>query len=137
MGPGAGLRGGWVVAEGSPAEIEHNKNSLTGRYLKGELSIPVPDKRRQPKDFIKIIGASEFNLKNIDVKIPLGVFTCVTGVSGSGKSTLVLEILYKALAKKLYEGKVAPGRCREIMGLDKVDRVICVDQSPLGRTPKV
>ncbi|MEK6581408.1 MAG: excinuclease ABC subunit UvrA [Nitrospirota bacterium] len=136
MGPGAGLRGGWVVAEGSPAEIEHNKNSLTGRYLKGELSIPVPDKRRQPKDFIKIIGASEFNLKNIDVKIPLGVFTCVTGVSGSGKSTLVLEILYKALAKKLYEGKVAPGRCREIMGLDKVDRVICVDQSPLGRTPR-
>lgn len=136
MGPGAGLRGGWIVAEGSPGEIENNKNSLTGRYLKGELSIPVPDKRRQPKGFIKIIGASEFNLKNIDVKIPLGVFTCVTGVSGSGKSTLVLEILYKALAKKLYEGNIAPGRCREIIGLDNVDRVICVDQSPLGRTPR-
>ncbi|TAL25136.1 MAG: excinuclease ABC subunit A [Nitrospirae bacterium] len=136
MGPGAGLRGGWVVAEGSPLEIEDNKNSLTGKYLKGELSIPVPDKRRQPKDFIKIIGASEFNLKNITVKIPLGVFTCVTGVSGSGKSTLVLEILYKALAKKLYEGKITPGKYSEIMGMDNIDRIICVDQSPLGRTPR-
>lgn len=136
MGPGAGLRGGWVVAEGSPLEIEDNKNSLTGKYLKGKLSIPIPDKRRQPKGFIEIIGASEFNLKNIDVKIPLGVFTCVTGVSGSGKSTLVLEILYKALAKKLHEGKIAPGKYNEITGMDKIDRVICVDQSPLGRTPR-
>lgn len=136
MGPGAGIRGGWVVAEGTPVEIENNKNSLTGRYLKGELSIPVPDKRRKPEDFIKIIGASEFNLKNIDVEIPLGVFTCVTGVSGSGKSTLILEILYKALAKKLYKSKFIAGKHREITGTDKFDRVICVDQSPLGRTPR-
>lgn len=136
MGPGAGIRGGWVVAEGTPVEIENNKNSLTGRYLKGELSIPVPDKRRKPEDFIKIIGASEFNLKNIDVEIPLGVFTCVTGVSGSGKSTLILEILYKALAKKLYKSKFIPGKHGEITGADKLDRVICVEQSPLGRTPR-
>ena len=136
MGPGAGLRGGWVVAEGSPVEIENNKNSLTGRYLIGELRIALPDKRRQSKDFLKIIDASEFNLKNIDVKIPLGVFTCVTGVSGSGKSTLVFEILYKAFAKKLYESKLIPGKHREITGMDKIDRIICVDQSPLGRTPR-
>jgi len=136
MGPGAGLRGGWIVAEGTPTEIENNKNSLTGSYLKGDLSIPVPDRRRKPKDSIKIIGASEFNLKNIDVGIPLGVFTCVTGVSGSGKSTLVLEILYKTLAKKLYGSNLVPGKHKEITGMDKVDRVICVDQSPLGRTPR-
>ncbi|MBI4690003.1 MAG: excinuclease ABC subunit UvrA [Nitrospirae bacterium] len=136
MGPGAGMRGGWVVAEGTPVEIENNKNSLTGMYLNGELSIPVPDKRRIPKDFIKIIGASEFNLKDIDVEIPLGVFTCVTGVSGSGKSTLISEILYKALAKKLYENRTIPGRHKGIIGTDKIDRVICVDQSPLGRTPR-
>ncbi len=136
MGPGAGLRGGWVVAEGTLAEIVNNKNSLTGKYLKGELSIPVPEKRRRPENFIEIIGASEFNLKNIDVSIPLGAFTCVTGVSGSGKSTLILEILYKAIAKKLYESKAVPGKYNEIKGLDKIDRVICVDQSPLGRTPR-
>ena len=136
MGPGAGLRGGWVVAEGTPAEIVNNKNSLTGKYLKGELSIPVPEKRRRPENFIEIIGASEFNLKNIDVSIPLGAFTCVTGVSGSGKSTLILEILYKAIARKLYESKAVPGKYNEIKGLDNIDRVICVDQSPLGRTPR-
>lgn len=136
MGPGAGLRGGWIVGEGTSDEIENNKNSLTGRYLKGELNIPVPEKRRKSRDFIKIIGASEFNLKNIDVDIPLGVFTCVTGVSGSGKSTLIFEILYKALAKKLYEGNLTPGRHKEIIGAERIDRVICVDQSPLGRTPR-
>lgn len=136
MGPGAGLRGGWVVAEGTPYEIEGNENSLTGKYLKGEFSIAVPYKRRQPKDFIEIIGASEFNLKNIDVKIPLGVFTCITGVSGSGKSTLIFEILYKALAKSIYGSRLIPGRYREIIGMDRIDRVICVDQSPLGRTPR-
>jgi excinuclease ABC subunit A len=136
IGPGAGLRGGWIVAEGSPSEIENNKSSLTGRYLKGELSIPVPDKRRRTKDFIEIKGASEFNLKDIDVKIPLGSFTCVTGISGSGKSTLIFEILYKSLANKLYKSRLIPGRHKEITGTDKIDRVICVDQSPLGRTPR-
>ncbi len=136
MGPGAGRRGGWVVAEGTPYEIEGNENSLTGKYLKGELSIAVPYKRRQPKDFIEIIGASEFNLKNINVKIPLGSFTCITGVSGSGKSTLIFEILYKALAKSIYGSRLIPGRYREIIGMDRIDRVICVDQSPLGRTPR-
>lgn len=136
MGPGAGQRGGWVVAEGAPFEIEADKNSLTGRYLKGALCIPVPQKRREAKDFIEIIGASEFNLKNIDVKIPLGTFTCVTGVSGSGKSTLILEILYKALVKKLHGGKLIPGRHREITGAEKISNIICVDQSPLGRTPR-
>lgn len=136
MGPGAGQRGGWVVAEGAPVQIEGNKHSLTGRYLKGEMTIPVPLKRREGKDFINISGASEFNLKNIDVKIPLGVFTCVTGVSGSGKSTLIFEILYKALTNKLYDSKLIPGKHKEITGIDKIDRVICVDQSPLGRTPR-
>ncbi len=136
MGPGAGQRGGWIVAEGSPAQIEEDKNSLTGRYLKGEMTIPVPLKRRIEKDHIKISGASEFNLRDIDVKIPLGVFTCVTGVSGSGKSTLIFEILYKTLANKLYDSKLVPGRHKEISGIEKIDRVICVDQSPLGRTPR-
>lgn len=136
MGPGAGLRGGWVVAEGSPAEIVNNKNSLTGKYLKGELSIAVPAQRRKPKGFLEILGATEFNLKNINASIPLGVFTCVTGVSGSGKSTLILEILYKALSKKLYESSDTPGQHAEIKGMDEIDRVICVDQSPLGRTPR-
>ncbi|MCE5194024.1 MAG: excinuclease ABC subunit UvrA [Nitrospiraceae bacterium] len=136
MGPGAGLRGGWVTAEGTPEEIKKNKKSLTGRYIKGELRISLPKKRRQPKDFIKIIGASEFNLKNINVNIPLGVFTCVTGVSGSGKSTLIFEILYKALANKLYNDRLVPGRHKDIKGIDKIDRIICVDQTALGRTPR-
>ncbi|MFZ3122551.1 MAG: excinuclease ABC subunit UvrA [Thermodesulfovibrionales bacterium] len=136
MGPGGGLRGGWITAEGPPAVIRDNKNSLTGRYLKGELSIPVPAKRRKPGDFIKIIGASEFNLKDIDVKMPLGLFICITGVSGSGKSTLIFETLYKAIAGKLYKSALIPGKHREITGIEKIDRIICVDQSPLGRTPR-
>jgi len=136
MGPGAGLNGGWIVAEGTPDGIENNKNSLTGKYLKGELSIALPERRRISKDFLKIIGASEFNLKDIDVKVPLGVFTCVTGVSGSGKSTLILEILYKALAKELHQSRLIPGKHKEIVGMEKIDRIICVDQSPLGRTPR-
>jgi excinuclease ABC subunit A len=136
MGPGAGLKGGWVVASGTPAEIQENKRSITGKYLKGTLTIPLPPKRRTPSDFIEIKGAEAFNLKNIDVKIPLGVFTCVTGVSGSGKSTLVFEILYKALKRKLFESNILPGKHKAIIGIDKIDKVICVEQAPLGRTPR-
>jgi len=136
MGPGAGLRGGWVVASGRPKEIEMDEKSITGRYLSGSISIDIPLMRRDPKDFIRIAGAQEFNLKDINVNIPLGVFTCVTGVSGSGKSTLVLEILYKALFKEIYNCRLTPGRYKEITGTDKIDRVICVDQSPLGKTPR-
>ncbi|MEW6419004.1 MAG: excinuclease ABC subunit UvrA [Nitrospirota bacterium] len=136
MGPGAGHRGGWVVATGRPEEIEKNEKSITGKYLSGSVSIEVPFVRRVPKDFIKIIGAREFNLKDINVDIPLGTFICVTGVSGSGKSTLVLEILYKALCKEIYGSRLIPGRHKEIIGTDKIDRVICVDQSPLGKTPR-
>lgn len=136
MGPGAGAKGGWIVAEGSIDEIMRNEKSLTGKYLRGEMSIPVPSLRRRPKGFVEIAGASEFNLKNIDVKIPLGVFCAVTGVSGSGKSTLIIEILYNALRKRLYGGKVRVGKHREIRGAEKIEDVICVDQSPLGRTPR-
>jgi excinuclease ABC subunit A len=136
MGPGAGLRGGWVVATGRPEEIEKNEKSITGKYLSGSVSIEVPFVRREPKDFIKIIGAREFNLKDINVDIPLGTFICVTGVSGSGKSTLVLEILYKALCKEIYGSRLIPSRHKEIIGTDKIDRVICVDQSPLGKTSR-
>jgi excinuclease ABC subunit A len=136
MGPGAGLSGGWVVTSGEPHEIENNEKSVTGKYLSGSMSIDIPTIRRKPKDFIKIIDAQEFNLKNINVNIPLGVFTCITGVSGSGKSTLLLEILYKALCKEIYGSKLTPGRYKEIIGIDKIDRVISVDQSPLGRTPR-
>ena len=136
MGPGAGSRGGWVVAEGTPSDIQTNVNSITGRYLKGELSIPLPQERRRPADFIEIKGASEFNLKCIDVSIPLRTFTCITGVSGSGKSTLVIEILYKALMKGLHGSTATPGRHQEIRGTEKIKNVICVDQTPLGRTPR-
>ncbi len=136
MGPGAGSRGGWVVAEGTPSDIQSNVNSVTGRYLKGELSIPLPQERRRPADFIEIKGASEFNLKCIDVSIPLRTFTCITGVSGSGKSTLVIEILYKALMKGLHGSAALPGRHQEIRGTEKIKNVICVDQTPLGRTPR-
>jgi len=136
MGPGAGLRGGWVVASGSPEEIEKNESSVTGKYLNGSVTIETPSVRRIPKDFIKIAGAQEFNLRNINVDIPLGTFTCVTGVSGSGKSTLIIEILYKAVCKQIHGSKSIPGKYREIKGLDKIDRMISVDQSPLGRTPR-
>lgn len=136
MGPGAGLRGGWVIASGSPEEIEKDERSITGQYLNGSFSIDIPAERRKPGDFIEIIGAQEFNLKNIDVNIPLGIFTCVTGVSGSGKSTLVFEILYKALFKEIYKSRVIPGRYKQITGMHKIERVISVDQSPLGKTPR-
>lgn len=136
MGPGAGHRGGWVVASGRPEEIERNENSITGKYLNGSVIIDIPVVRRKPHDFIKIIGAQEFNLKDITVNIPLGTFTCVTGVSGSGKSTLVIEILYKALCKEILGSRVIPGKFKEITDMDKIDRVISVDQSPLGKRPR-
>ncbi len=137
MGPGAGVLGGSIVASGGPQEIIHNENSLTGKYLKGELRIPLPEKRRSPNGkFLEVLGARAYNLKNIDVKIPLGLFTCVTGVSGSGKSTLVNEIIYKALDKQLYGGSQKPGDYREMRGTEHIERVVEVEQAPLGRTPR-
>jgi excinuclease ABC subunit A len=136
MGPGAGLRGGWVVTSGRPDEIEISEESITGKYLSGSMSIDIPLVRRNPREFIRIVGAREFNLKDISVNIPLRTFTCVTGVSGSGKSTLVLEILYKALCKEIYGSRLIPGRYKEIIGIDKIDGVRFVDQSPLGKTPR-
>jgi excinuclease ABC subunit A len=136
MGPGAGRNGGWVTATGTPAELERDEKSLSGMYLGGRSAIAVPPIRRVPRDFVKIIGAAEFNLKNATVAVPLGVFVCVTGVSGSGKSTLIGEILYKAVVRNLYGNGVEPGRHRKIEGLEKIDRAIAVDQSPLGRTPR-
>ncbi len=136
LGPGAGRDGGYVVATGVPDAIEKNKKSLTGEYLSGKKVIPIPEKRRKAKEKISIIGASENNLKTIDVDFPLGVFTAVTGVSGSGKSTLVIEILYKALSSLLMRSKVYPGKFDKIEGLELIDKVIDIDQSPIGRTPR-
>ncbi len=137
MGPGAGVHGGEVVAHGTPQEIIKNPDSLTGKYLSRILSIPVPRVRRSlNKRFITIIGARENNLKNIRVKIPLGLFICVTGVSGSGKSTLIIDTLYRALAQRLYRSKERPGEVKEIRGLEYIDKVIDIDQSPIGRTPR-
>lgn len=136
IGPGAGEHGGEVVAAGTAKEIMKNKKSVTGAYLSGRKKIPMPEERREPKGFLKILGARENNLKNIDVEIPLGVMTCVTGVSGSGKSSLVNEILYKALAKELNRARTIPGKHTRIEGLEQVDKVINIDQSPIGRTPR-
>ena len=136
IGPGAGEHGGEVVAAGTAKEIMKNKKSVTGAYLSGRKKIPVPEERKEPKGFLKILGARENNLKNIDVEIPLGVMTCVTGVSGSGKSSLVNEILYKALAKELNRARTIPGKHTRIEGLEQVDKVINIDQSPIGRTPR-
>ena len=136
IGPGAGEHGGHVVAEGTAEDIKKNKNSVTGAYLSGRLAIPVPAKRREPTGFISVKGAKENNLKNINVDIPLGVMTCVTGVSGSGKSSLVNQILYKSLAKSLNRALTIPGQHKEITGVENLDKVINIDQSPIGRTPR-
>ena len=136
IGPGAGEHGGEVVAVGNAQEIMENPKSITGAYLTGKIKIPVPEERRKPSGFLKVVGAAENNLKNIDVKFPLGVMTCVTGVSGSGKSSLVNEILYKRLAHDLNRARTIPGKHKRIEGLDQVDKVINIDQSPIGRTPR-
>ena len=136
IGPGAGRNGGQVVATGTAEQIMKCKESITGAYLSGRIKIPVPAKRRKPTGWIKVRGARENNLKNIDVDIPLGVFTCVTGVSGSGKSSLVNEILYKHLAKELNRARCIPGKHDGIDGMEQLDKVIDIDQSPIGRTPR-
>lgn len=136
IGPGAGEHGGEVIAEGTAEEIMQVPESITGAYLSGRIRIPVPDERRKPTGWLKIVGAQENNLKNIDVEIPLGVMTCVTGVSGSGKSSLVNEILYKYLAKKLNRARTIPGKHKKIEGVEQLDKVINIDQSPIGRTPR-
>ena len=137
IGPKAGAGGGEVVAQGTVEEIKQNLNSITGQYLSRRKYIPVPKERRKGNgNFIEVVGAKENNLKNINVKFPLGVFTVVTGVSGSGKSTLVNEILYKGLASKLYTIKGKPGKHKEIKGIENIDKIINIDQSPIGRTPR-
>ena len=137
IGPGAGVHGGNVVAQGTAEEIKKVENSITGQYLSGRKKIPVPKKRRKSNGkAIEIIGATEHNLKNVNVKIPLGVFNCVTGVSGSGKSTLVNEVLYQYLAKELNGSNVKPGKCTKIKGIEFIDKIINIDQSPIGRTPR-
>ena len=136
IGPGAGEHGGEVVAQGTAKEIMKNKNSITGAYLSGRQKIPVPQERRQPTGWLKVVGARENNLKDINVDIPLGVMTCVTGVSGSGKSSLVNEIVYKRLARELNRARTIPGKHRDILGMEQLDKVIDIDQSPIGRTPR-
>lgn len=137
IGPGPGTHGGYVVAQGTAQDIIKDKNSITGQYLSGKKFIPVPDVRRKPNGkYIEVLGAKENNLKNIDVKFPLGVFTCVTGVSGSGKSTLVNDILYRTISQKLYRAKNRPGQHKTIKGIEHIDKIINIDQSPIGRTPR-
>ena len=136
VGPGAGEHGGEIVATGTAQDIIKNKNSITGAYLSGRESIPVPEKRSEPTGWIKILGAQENNLKNLDVEIPLGIMTCITGVSGSGKSSLINEILYKRLARDLNRARTIPGKHKDIEGIDQLDKVIAIDQSPIGRTPR-
>lgn len=136
IGPGAGDHGGEIIATGTAKEIMENPDSITGKYLSGKLFIPIPKQRRVPSGWLKVKGAAENNLKKIDVDIPLGIMTCVTGVSGSGKSSLVNEILYKALARKLNRAHTIAGKYREIEGVEQLDKVIAIDQSPIGRTPR-
>ncbi len=137
LGPGAGEHGGYVIAKGTPSQIKENKDSITGKYLSRKFKIPIPKKRRKGNSqYLEIKGAKEHNLKSIDVKIPLGIFTCITGVSGSGKSTLINEILYKSLKSEIYGSKIKPGKHETIFGTSHIDKVINIDQSPIGRTPR-
>ncbi|MCR5213136.1 MAG: excinuclease ABC subunit UvrA [Eubacterium sp.] len=136
IGPGAGRNGGEIIAQGTAKDLMDNENSITGKYLKGELSIPVPAKRRKPSGWLTVKGARENNLKNVDVKVPLGVFTVVTGVSGSGKSSLINEVLKKRLLRDLNRARVKPGKHDDIVGIEELDKVIDIDQSPIGRTPR-
>ncbi|MFN3680694.1 MAG: excinuclease ABC subunit UvrA [Nitrospira sp.] len=136
MGPGAGSQGGCIVAQGTPDEIKANPHSLTGQYLVGAKTVTVPQRQRKPKGFLSVVGASKHNLKNVTTKIPLGLFTCVTGVSGSGKSTLVLEVLFHSLSQMLYHKKPKIDGCKELKGVEALDKVIDIDQSPIGRTPR-
>ncbi|MGH8336885.1 MAG: excinuclease ABC subunit UvrA, partial [Gammaproteobacteria bacterium] len=138
IGPGAGVHGGEIVAQGTPAEIMASATSLTGKYLSGELAIPLPKARREPdpKRTIRIVGARSHNLKNVTAEIPLGLFTCVTGVSGGGKSSLLIDTLYKAVARKLNNAREHPGSYERIEGIEQLDKVIDIDQSPIGRTPR-
>lgn len=136
IGPRAGEHGGEVIAAGTAKQIMKNKKSITGQYLSGKLQVPVPEIRRKPSGYIQVKGAQENNLKNVNVKVPLGVFTCVTGVSGSGKSSLVNEILYKSLAKQLNRARTIPGKHKKIEGVEQLDKIINIDQSPIGRTPR-
>ena len=136
IGPGAGEHGGQVVVAGTAEEIMQCQESVTGAYLSGRIQIPVPEKRRIPTGWLTVRGAAENNLKQIDVRFPLGVMTCVTGVSGSGKSSLVNEILYKALARKLNRARTIPGKFKKLEGVEQLDKVIAIDQSPIGRTPR-
>src|ERR671932_1351867 len=136
LGPGAGEHGGHVFAAGTAAEVERVPESLTGQFLAGTRTIEVPGRRRRPRGYVEIEGASQHNLKDIDVKLPLGVFCCVTGVSGSGKSTLVNDVLHKAVANRLHRAKQRPWAHRRITGVEQLDNIISVDQSPIGRTPR-
>ena len=136
IGPMAGENGGKVVAVGTAEELMANPDSITGAYLSGKMKIPVPEVRRKPQGYLTVKGASENNLKNINVKFPIGVFTCVTGVSGSGKSSLVNEILYKKLACVLNRARIKPGKHKDIEGTEQLDKIINIDQSPIGRTPR-
>jgi excinuclease ABC subunit A len=136
LGPGAGEHGGWIVAQGSAAQVQRVKESLTGQFLAGTRTIEPPPQRRVPSGYVEILGAREHNLRDIDVRFPLGTLTCVTGVSGSGKSTLVNEVLYKTVANRLHRARQRPGSHRAIRGLDQLDKIIAVDQSPIGRTPR-
>ena len=136
LGPGAGEHGGEIVAQGTPEQVMAVPDSLTGQFLSGAREIPLPKKRRRPSGYIEIEKASQHNLKNVNVKVPLGTFACVTGVSGSGKSTLVNEVLYKSLANRLHRAKLRPGSHRRVTGLDQVDKIISIDQAPIGRTPR-
>jgi excinuclease ABC subunit A len=136
LGPGAGEHGGRIVAQGTAAQVQRVKDSLTGQYLAGTRTVEVPAKRRIPNGYIEITGASQHNLRDIDVHVPLGVLTCVTGVSGSGKSTLVNEVLLKAVSARLHRARQRPGTHRAIHGLEQLDKIIAVDQSPIGRTPR-